>query len=83
MWQRIHYLWFSGEWYTKLEPSNNYKEIVKDIREVLNENGVLIFEIGYDQRDALINICEEYLVGCSVDCYKDISGNDRIVVIRL
>jgi len=61
----------------------NYIRIIKDVNKVLDEKGVILFEIGYDQREALINICKEYLEEYKVNCYKDISGNDRIVVIEL
>ena len=61
----------------------NYKSIIKDLDKVLNKDGVILFEIGYDQKEALENICKDYLSNYSFECYKDISGNDRIVIIKL
>lgn len=61
----------------------NYKKIIKELPNVLNENGVILFEIGYDQKEALFEICKEYLENYNVECFKDISGNDRIIVIKL
>ena len=61
----------------------NYKRIIADLDKVLNKDGVILFEIGYDQKDALVKICEERLSNYKIDCYKDINDNDRIVVIKL
>ena len=56
---------------------------IKNLDKVLNKGGVVLFEIGYDQKDKIIGACKEYLVDYGVECFKDISGNDRIVVIKL
>ena len=61
----------------------NYEIIVKNLDKVLNKGGILLLEIGYDQREAILNICNQYLSDCEVECFKDISGNDRIVVVKL
>ena len=61
----------------------NYEIIVKNLGKVLNKGGILLLEIGYDQREAILNICNQYLSDCEVECFKDISGNDRIVVVKL
>lgn len=61
----------------------NYIEIVKNLDKVLNKGGIALFEIGYDQRNKIIDVCEEYLNDYEVECLKDISGNDRIVIVKL
>jgi len=60
-----------------------YEIIIEGLNSVLNKNGVILFEIGYDQKEAVLQLCEKYLDKYNVSCYKDISGNDRIVIIEL
>lgn len=62
---------------------SNYEKIIEDLNEVLNINGTILFEIGYDQKEKIKNICDKYLDKYSYECFKDINGNDRIVVIKL
>lgn len=62
---------------------SNYEKIIKDLDKVLNKNGVILFEIGYDQKDKIKEICEKYLTNYSYECLKDINGNDRVVIIKL
>ncbi len=45
----------------------------------IKKGGALLFEIGYDQRQALAALCEER--GFSYECYRDFGGNDRVFVI--
>lgn len=56
-----------------------YKNITEKAKEFLNEDGVLAFEIGYDQKDEVMKILE---TNSFVKIYskKDLSRNDRIVV---
>ena len=61
----------------------NYEIIIKNLSKVLNKDGVILFEIGYDQKDSVFEICEKHLNNYEINGYKDISGNDRIVVIKL
>ena len=58
-----------------------YKQIVKEAKDVLKENGYLCFEIGYNQRKNVIGILEN---NDYKDIYskKDLSENDRIVIAR-
>lgn len=62
---------------------SNYEKIIKNLNEVLNTNGTILFEIGYDQKEKIKNICDKYLDKYSYECFKDINGNDRVVVIKL
>ena len=55
-----------------------YRKLVIQSKKLLNHGGSLIFEIGYDQKDAVMNIMEENSFK-SVTCIKDLSGNDRVV----
>ena len=55
-----------------------YRKLVIQSKKLLNHGGSLIFEIGYDQKEAVMNIMEENGFE-SVTCIKDLSGNDRVV----
>lgn len=59
-----------------------YRKITHDAVKMLKQNGMLIFEIGYDQGSQVSKIME--LEGFkNVDVIKDYSGNDRCVKGRL
>ncbi len=58
-----------------------YRRIVDEARKFLNEDGYLLFEIGYDQGDDL----REILVGAGyseIQVLKDLAGLDRVVTAR-
>jgi release factor glutamine methyltransferase len=55
-----------------------YKRIIKDARDYLNENGVLIFEIGYDQAEDIRALLVDAGYD-NVEVIKDYAGFDRIV----
>ena len=61
----------------------NYKRIIKNLNKVLNKGGSILFEIGYDQKESLENICKEYLNNYDFECFKDINNKDRIVKVRI
>ena len=56
-----------------------YKKISKSAKEYLKENGYLAFEIGYNQRNAVMEILNENGYR-NIYSRKDLGGNDRIVV---
>ncbi len=55
-----------------------YRKLVIQSKCLLNHGGALIFEIGYDQRESVMSIMVENEFK-SVECIKDLSGNDRVV----
>lgn len=59
-----------------------YIRIVEEAKEVLKPNGLLIFEIGYDQLEDLKNIIKENEEYKLLESVKDFGGNDRVVVCR-
>jgi release factor glutamine methyltransferase len=69
--------------YANNDGLENYEIIIKNLDKVMNDKGVVLFEIGYDQGKAILDLCEKYLNKCTARCLKDISGNDRIVIIEL
>lgn len=56
-----------------------YKKIVKQSKYVLNENGILAFEIGYNQGDEVKSLMMENNFK-DVKVIKDFAGLDRIVI---
>ncbi|SHH51063.1 peptide chain release factor N(5)-glutamine methyltransferase [Clostridium grantii] len=59
-----------------------YHRITLDSKEILNENGMIIYEIGHDQKEDVMNILVENGF-CQVEGIKDLAGNDRVVLGRL
>lgn len=58
-----------------------YKKILQDCKKVLNPNGKIYFEIGYKQKEDIFNLVKELSLNASVESFKDIYGNDRIIKI--
>lgn len=58
-----------------------YKKIATNAKKFLNENGKIYLEIGYDQAAEVKKIFEKekYIIE---DIVKDLSGNDRVIVVR-
>ena len=56
-----------------------YRKIIEQANDYLNENGVIFFEIGYDQTDKIIKLAD--LNGYSAEVYKDINGRDRMAFL--
>jgi len=55
-----------------------YRKITSQSKQLLNKDGVLIFEIGYDQKKSVSDILEENRF-CDIKCIKDLAGKDRVV----
>lgn len=58
-----------------------YRQISKDAINYLTDDGVLMYEIGFDQADSVSTILQE----CgyeNIRVIKDFGGNDRVVVAR-
>lgn len=58
-----------------------YKKIIENIDLYLNIGGLLLFEIGYNQGDALKCMLQPRFTDIKI--IKDLSGNDRIAYARL
>ena len=58
-----------------------YRRIISKSKNFLNDNGLLLLEIGYDQKDEVMKIFKEEGFE-NIYSKKDYSGNDRIVVAR-
>ncbi|WP_299321953.1 peptide chain release factor N(5)-glutamine methyltransferase [uncultured Gemella sp.] len=56
-----------------------YRKIIEQANDYLNENGVMFFEIGYDQKEKIIKLAD--MNGYSAEVYKDINGRDRMAFL--
>lgn len=56
-----------------------YREIVENAKEYLEEDGLVFFEIGYDQREKILKLANEN--GFKAEVYKDINGRDRVAIL--
>lgn len=57
-----------------------YRRIIEIAPKLLNKNGFLAFEIGYNQGAAVSELMTEF---SEVEIIKDLCGNDRVVIGRL
>ena len=60
-----------------------YKEIFTLSNKVLNENGLIFFEMGYDQAENMSKLAHSYYPNGKVEIYKDINGKDRMFLLKL
>ena len=78
------YVMFKAELTALIDPDQDslrfYRFMIPSYMKFLNPGGTLLFEIGYDQGEAVKEICIESGVACTV-C-KDLSGNDRVAIIK-
>jgi len=59
-----------------------YRRITKESILVLEKGGLLAFEIGYDQKEEVVDILLKSGFK-NIECIKDLSGNDRVVKATL
>ena len=57
-----------------------YRRIVKDYKDSLKENGFLLFETGYDQKEEIVKLADENSLLC--ECLCDYGKNHRGAVMR-
>lgn len=60
-----------------------YRIIVNEAENYLKVGGLLLLEIGYDQKDDLLNLINHTCIYKDVYSKKDLYGHDRIVVASL
>ncbi len=59
-----------------------YRIIVEQGYKHLNENGVLALEIGYDQKEEVINLLKKSGKYQGIYSKKDLAGNNRVIVCK-
>lgn len=60
-----------------------YKEIIKSSKMVIKENGIILFEIGFDQATQVSALIQEAYPQSEVSVIQDINKNDRIIMAKL
>lgn len=60
-----------------------YEAIIEQAKEILNPDGTIVFEIGYDQGETVPAIIRNVFPTASVHTLRDINGKDRIVTAIL
>ena len=60
-----------------------YRTIFENADKVLNENAMMGFEIGYNQKESLIALAREYFKDADIEVLKDINGKNRMMFIKL
>lgn len=61
---------------------DHYRDLLKDVPKVLKENGLVAFEMGYNQKEALTNLVHSYFENVKIDVQKDINGKDRMMFVK-
>ena len=64
-----------------IDGADFYRKITPLYRNLIDENGFIAYEIGYDQGELLKKIAEKNKM--SAEILKDLSGNDRVAVLRI
>ncbi|MEG1448897.1 MAG: hypothetical protein RSC41_06155 [Oscillospiraceae bacterium] len=66
-----------------LEAENNglffYENITKKYKDFIKDNGYIVYEIGYTQKNAVENILHQNGF-VDIKCIADLGGNDRVVI---
>lgn len=60
-----------------------YRMILCKAAQVLNEHGLMFFEMGYDQAENLSKLVKEYFADAVVEVYQDINRKDRMLKVRI
>ena len=58
-----------------------YNEILKNVKNYLNDNFLIAFEIGETQKDDIIELANKYLDNIEIETKKDLSNRDRMIFI--
>lgn len=59
-----------------------YERIIDEARSYLNDNGYIVFEIGYNQMSNITRIFNKYHEYEIVEKIKDLNSNDRVIICR-
>lgn len=60
-----------------------YRELANQAHKYLNENGYLCIEIGYNQKEQVIQLLKENKKYKEIYSKKDLGGNDRIIIAKV
>lgn len=62
---------------------NFYRDIAQNAYKFLNTNGYLCLEIGYQQKNEIVNILERTKKYENIYYKKDLSGNNRVIIAKV
>lgn len=65
-----------------LDGFDNYRSIIKSAHCHLKPGGMLLLEMGFDQKEGMTDISTGYSQYESIDFVKDLAGHDRVVLIK-
>lgn len=60
-----------------------YRQVMDQAPSILNRQGLIAFEIGWNQKEALTKEAKVRFPESIVTCYRDMSGKDRILMIDI
>lgn len=60
-----------------------YQQIIKASSKVLKKNGVIVFEIGFDQAFDVSHLVQEVYPQSKVSVRQDINKKDRMIIVKL
>jgi len=61
---------------------DSYRTILQNAHSHLVPGGIILLEIGFDQKDGVINIVNKFAQYQSVEFIKDLAGHNRVVLIK-
>lgn len=59
-----------------------YRSVLQDANQLLKGNGYGVFEIGYDQKEGLLEIVKQLQPQAKARVLKDMNGKDRILIVE-
>ena len=59
-----------------------YRQILENAAQILEPNGLIFFEMGYDLKDSLSELAKACLPHARISVFKDINGKDRMMMIE-
>ncbi|MBO4358661.1 MAG: peptide chain release factor N(5)-glutamine methyltransferase [Erysipelotrichaceae bacterium] len=59
-----------------------YREIFSHADEIMPAEGLMFFEMGYDQKENLTELVKSFYPDAEVEVYKDINGKDRMMMVK-
>jgi release factor glutamine methyltransferase len=60
-----------------------YREVFANATKVLNKNGLMAFEIGWNQKETLLAEVKKYLPDSEAEVLKDINKKDRMLFVKV
>jgi len=55
-----------------------YRRLLAEAKDVIKEKAMIAFEIGYDQKEALLQLAKQYFPNDRAEVVKDLNGKDRM-----